>query len=349
MILSPIFRGPAIQLAKAQSRGPAIRLAEAQSRGPTIRRLVTITRPALVEHRSFDHQYLQILDDIKAKGERSSATKGPHRQVPPRAITIDLAAKRADQGRGYFLPLTSLRLLYLKHVASEALWYLRGENNIKFLRRHKNPFWNKVVGDDPELFVGYNYGLLTCFPQEDGMEPINQLEKVIARLVEGQCSRNMTCILHKPGQPTKQEACTSTISFVCCQSDGLQGAESLDMVLHQRSSDVAVGLVWDVAVWALILHLVCREVGLRTHGRRQLEAGRLTFNLVNAHFYDKNAGEVDLVLQREPLPDNCPRFRLGEQAAGKSLFAIAEDDDSPNWFTLSGYHAHPAIRIEPTN
>ena len=239
MILSPIFRGPAIQLAKAQSRGPAIRLAEAQSRGPTIRRLVTITRPALVEHRSFDHQYLQILDDIKAKGERSSATKGPHRQVPPRAITIDLAAKRADQGRGYFLPLTSLRLLYLKHVASEALWYLRGENNIKFLRRHKNPFWNKVVGDDPELFVGYNYGLLTCFPQEDGMEPINQLEKVIARLVEGQCSRNMTCILHKPGQPTKQEACTSTISFVCCQSDGLQGAESLDMVLHQRSSDVA--------------------------------------------------------------------------------------------------------------
>ena len=243
MILSPIFRGPAIQLAKAQSRGPAIRLAEAQSRGPTIRRLVTITRPALDEHRSFDYQYLQILGDIKAKGERSSATKGPHRQAPREsAITIDLAAKRADQGCGYFLPLTSLRSLDFKHVASEALWYLRGENNIKFLRLHKNPFWDKVVGDDPALFVGYNYGLLTCFPQEDGMEPINQLEKVIARLIEGQCSRNMTCILHKPGQPTKQESCTSTISFVCRQSDGLQGAESLDMVLHQRSSDVALVL-----------------------------------------------------------------------------------------------------------
>ena len=183
---------------------------------------------------------------------------------------------------------------------TEALWYLRGEDNIKFLRRHKNPFWDAVAGDDAGLFVGLNYGLLVRFPREDGMEPINQLEeKVIARLVEGQCSRNMTCILHKPGQPTKQEACTSTCSFVCRRSDGTQGAESLDMVLHQRSSDVAVGLVWDVAVWALILHLVCREVGLRTHGRRQLEAGRLTFNLVSAHFYDKNAGEVDLVLQRE--------------------------------------------------
>ena len=330
MILSPIFRGPRIRLAEAQR---------------------FVTRPALGEHRGFDDQYLHLLGYINAKGERSSATKGPHRQAPREsAITIDLAAKRADQGCGYFLPLTSLRSLDFKHVASEALWYLRGEDNIKFLRRHKNPFWDAVAGDDAGLFVGLNYGLLVRFPREDGMEPINQLEeKVIARLVEGQCSRNMTCILHKPGQPTKQEACTSTCSFVCRRSDGTQGAESLDMVLHQRSSDVAVGLVWDVAVWALILHLVCREVGLRTHGRRQLEAGRLTFNHANAHFYDKNAGEVDLVLQREPLPDNCPRFILGEQAAGKSLYAIAEDDESPNWLTLSGYHAHPAIRIEPAN
>jgi thymidylate synthase len=328
-------------------RGPRIRLVEAQ-------RFVTTRLAALGEeqHPCFDYQYLHLLGDIRAKGERSSATKGPHRQAPREsAITIDLAEKRADnQGCGNFLPLTSLRFLDFKHVASEALWYLRGEDNIKFLLRHNNPFWVKVAGDDPGLFVGLNYGLLTCFPQEDGMEPINQLEeKVIARLVEGQCSRNMTCILHKPGQSTKQEACTSTCSFICRRSDGSQGAESLDMVLHQRSSDVAVGLVWDVAVWALILHLVCREVGLRTHGRRQLEAGRLTFNLVSAHYYDKNAGEVDLVLQREPLPNNCPRFILGEQAAGKSLYAIAEDDDSPNWLTLSGYHAHPAIHIEPAN
>lgn len=328
MVLSRIFRGTRIGLAEA-------------------RRFVTRLELGR-EHACFDYQYLNLLEDINSNGEQSSATKGPHRQLPRESkITIDLAAKRADQGCGYFLPLTSLRSLNFKHVASEAIWYVRGEDHIKFLRWHNNPFWDSVADDD--LFVGLNYGLLTCFPRDDGMEPINQLEKVIVRLVEGQCSRNMTCILHKPGQPTKQEACTSICSFVCRRSDGLQGTELLDMVLHQRSSDVAVGLVWDVAVWALILHLVCREVALRTHGRRQLEAGRLTFNLVSAHFYNKNTGEVDLMLQREPLSDNCPRFILGEQAAGKSLFAIAEDYESPNWLTLSGYHAHPAIRIEPAN
>lgn len=301
------------------------------------------------EHRCFDEQYLSLLALIQTRGEYEIATKGPHRKAPrENAITIDLAASGADSALGYFIPLTSLRKLNFKHVASEALWYLRGEDHIRFLRRHGNPFWDAVASSDEGMFVGLNYGLLVNFPREDGRGPINQLEEnVISRLVRGQCSRNMTCVLHKPGQPTKQEACTSTCSFVCRRAEGSQGTELLDMVLHQRSSDLAVGLVWDVAVWALILHLVCREVTMRTRGGRHLEAGRLTFNLVNAHFYDKNAREVALVLQRRPLVGNCPRFALDERAAGKGIFSIAEDDEGPNWFTLDGYRAHPAIHTVP--
>lgn len=289
----------------------------------------------------YDDQYLNLCASIHAEGEHKEATKGPHRQAP-RECEIKIDLPQGDPGCGYPLPMTSLRKINFKHIVSEALWYLRGEDHIHFLRLHDNPFWDSVA--DKKLFVGLNYGLLTNYPQEGG-EPINQLkEKVIVPLVEGYCSRNMTCTLHKPGQKTKQEACTSTCSFVCRRSDSV---EVLDMVLHQRSSDVAVGLVFDLPVWALILHLVCREVGLRSHGKRKLVAGRLTFNLVNAHIYDKNMDEVALVLQREPLPNNCPRFTLGEQAASKSLFAIAEDNESPNWFKLTGYNAHPATHIVP--
>ena len=64
------------------------------------------------------------------------------------------------------------------------------------------------------------------------------------------------------------------MAYDSCRSDGMQGAELLDMVVHHCSSDVAAGLAWDVPVWVLILHLVCRKVGLRTHGRRQLKADR---------------------------------------------------------------------------
>jgi hypothetical protein len=48
-----------------------------------------------------------------------------------------------------------------------------------------------------------------------------------------------------------------------------------------------------------------------------------------------------------PLVGNCPRFALDERAAGKGIFSIAEDDEGPNWFTLDGYRAHPAIHTVP--
>ncbi len=144
----------------------------------------------VVGHRCFDEQYLSLLALIHTKGEHKIATKGPHRKAAREsAITIDLAASRADSACGYFMPLTSLRKLNFKHVASEALWYLRGEDHIRFLRRHGNPFWDAVAGSDEGLFVGLNYGLLVNFPRDDGGEPINQLEEnMIARLIRGQCS-----------------------------------------------------------------------------------------------------------------------------------------------------------------
>ncbi len=313
----------------------------------TLRLAAIKTGPCLTtaepECQSFDEQYLKLISIILKDGEANQATKGPHTQAPrPHMITVDLGIHSQE----YFLPLTSLRRLNFRHVASEALWYLRGEEHIGFLKQHKNPFWNDIADDDG--FVGLNYGLLVKFPLDDG-GTFNQLEQhVIAKLVDGASSRNMTCTLHKPGELTKQSACTSTCSFVCRAADGAHKVEYLDMMLHQRSSDVAVGLVWDVAVWALILHLVCREVRMRTQGQRNLRAGRLAFNLVNAHIYDKNVAQIAMVSQRMPLASNRPMLILDEKRmSGKSLFDIAKDNESPSWLQIEDYQAHPAINFTP--
>ena len=69
---------------------------------------------------------------------------------------------------------------------------------------------------------------------------------------------NGTVINVQPGVGTLQEACTSTCQFIVRQE------RRLDLVLHQRSSDVVVGLPHDVIAWSVLLHLVCREVGLRS-------------------------------------------------------------------------------------
>jgi thymidylate synthase len=96
--------------------------------------------------------------------------------------------------------------------------------------------------------------LLTNFPGENGNDSINQLElNVISKLCRGESSRNMYITLANPLLETVQQSCSSVIQFSV-------SAETLDMTVNQRSSDVVLGLPNDVVVWAVIYHLVRREV-----------------------------------------------------------------------------------------
>jgi thymidylate synthase len=84
-------------------------------------------------------------------------------------------------------------------IVEAMFFYLRGEDNIALLQKHRCSFWDNQA--DVNGQIGLNYGLLSNFPQAKGRPPINQLEtRVISKLVKEECSRNMTCILLKPAR-----------------------------------------------------------------------------------------------------------------------------------------------------
>ena len=95
-------------------------------------------------------------------------------------------------------------------------------------------------------------------------------------------------------RPTRQEACTASCQFKQGVVEG-----TLDLQVNQRSSDVCVGLPYDIVIWSMLLHLVCREVRLRTAGNVQLSAGSLSFDIVSAHIYLKNEDGAEEVLKRK--------------------------------------------------
>ena len=144
----------------------------------------------------------------------------------------------------------------------------------------------------------------------------------------------------------ESEACTSTCSFVV---HGEGEGEQLDLVLHQRSSDVAIGLVFDVVVWSILLHLVCREVTRRTMGTpqaRKLTAGKLTMHLINAHVYDANVEAVREIATRSPkhASESLPILEVADGAPG--LFDIAHDDEGgPSMLSVKGYKPHPFVSM----
>lgn len=296
---------------------------------------------------SFDEQYRRVLRSVIAKGVVQSNTKGANRALDHVVhLDLDLAAAGLPDRA---LPITTLRWIKPRHALVEALWYLRGESDIAYLQRHGNPFWNKQAKDGE---VGLAYGLLVRWGSRGAS---NQLEsRVIDKLVQGESSRRMVVSLCKPDEPTVQEACTLGCQFV------VREAGRLDLLLHQRSSDLMLGLPFDVVVWSVLLHLVCREVGLRTDGARTLRAGRLHVQIGSAHIYEENLEDALQISAREPKPGLAPSLHIADGARG--LFEIARDESDsrapgggfdacrgPGGLSVQGYErdrVHPPIALK---
>ena len=265
----------------------------------------------LLDAASFDAQYLDLLRALRTEGSAQQNKKGRNVQLP-RSWKMRINLRGRDGSMA--LPITSLRWIQPRHALIEALWYLRGEDHIDFLQRHNCHFWDEQAKPHPntggrKTWVGKNYGLLG--------EDLEQ--QVLAPLVDGKDSRNMVVQLADRNAETVQQACTATVHFIT------RTPTRLDLMIHQRSSDVALGLPHDVVVWSVILHLVCREVRRRTavggRGARDLYAGELEMNIASAHNYEQNAGAVEKLLERAPRDELSPG--LGIAAGAPGMFEIA--------------------------
>ncbi|CAB9525129.1 Thymidylate synthase [Seminavis robusta] len=296
---------------------------------------------------SFDLQYLHLLEQIELHGVLQTANKkGPNRALP-KTFPFDIDLHDPTGQDRNLLPITSLRSLYGGRPALvEALWYLRGEDHIAYLQDNNCPFWDRQATkkDDVDNWLGLNYGLLTNFPQPNGQGTYNQLEEEAIKPLckHGSSSRNMTCSLFKPGEETVQRACTSSIQFSVSTNNNI---ESLNLTINQRSSDTIVGLPHDVVVWSIILHLVWREVWIRS--QRKLHAGTLSFAIVQncAHVYQINDGALHEILQRKPKPECQPYLVIDDDKSG--IFDLAAAKKPPVSLRIAKYaHYHPSIRLQ---
>ena len=101
----------------------------------------------------------------------------------------------------------------------------------------------------------------------------------------------------------------------------------LDCQLYQRSADIALGVPFNIASYALLTHLVAAEC--------ELEPGIFIHTLGDAHIYKNHVEGLRRQLEREPLP--LPKVRIAKRPLDKIRFEDIE---------LVGYRHHPFIRFE---
>lgn len=304
--------------------------------------------------RPFCEHYEELLRQLLESPAEANARTGTRVRVLPGAasFTLDLSDR--------VLPTAGLRRVYPRVAAAETAWYVSGEQDATWMRRHA-AIWDKFVEpltvhpsghprDEPpasatlltadtvdgkERSLGYRFkGVKAAYGyrwrRHFGRD---QLRLAVDALRRDPSDRRVAVSAWDPsedglGAPGQLNVPCPAM-FTLCVVGG-----RLNSTMLLRSSDVFVGLPYDVMGHALLMDALAVELGLAV--------GQATFALAHAHLYDCHWDMATIACTQVPT---VPPMVL----PGWSLSAIEDDRDAyvAAVAEASGRHAWPPYVPRP--
>jgi thymidylate synthase len=285
-------------------------------------------------------QYLDLVRDVLAHG-----TRKPNRTGVDTISTFNHNYE-IDLRQGF--PLLTTKEISWKNIVVENLWFLSGETDIGLLKKHGCKFWDPWADEQGKVPSAYG-NFWRHFPvhDPDGRAAFNdQVAWASEELKRNPMSRRLVVTAWAPGNAQSSKLPPCHLLFVFNVQLDASGDPMLCLHLTQRSADVALGVPYNIAGYALLLELFSRISGIRP--------GIFGHTMIDAHVYtskaDGSMAEYDHVpglrkqLEREPraLPT------LAIDPSIKSLDDLrplldADTETVMKHFVLTGYQPHPAI------
>jgi thymidylate synthase len=165
------------------------------------------------------------------------------------------------------------RKLDYRFMAAEAFWILSGDSRVETIA----PFNSKIsqFSDDGKSFFGAY-----------GPKIMGQMPYVIDKLIEDRVSRQAVLTIWRECPPplTKDVPCTVAMCFTLRES-------KINVHVFMRSSDLWLGLPYDVFNFSMVGHYVCAQLNSeRFVGtiRGRISPGALYLTAVSSHLYEPN-------------------------------------------------------------
>jgi thymidylate synthase len=202
----------------------------------------------------------------------------------------------------------------------ELLWFLRGDTNVSWLREHGVTIWDEWADEKGEL--GPVYGKQwRAWLAPDG-RTVDQIAQAVELLKRNPDSRRIIVSAWNVGELEQMALmpCHAFFQFHVA-------AKRLSCQLYQRSADVFLGVPFNIASYALLVHMFAQQC--------DLEPGELIWTGGDCHLYLNHLEQADLQLGREPLA--LPQLRLRRRPP--SIFEYDYED-----FEFVNYQHHAAIK-----
>lgn len=257
-------------------------------------------------------QYLDLLQTVLNEGIHKEDRTGTG------TTSIFGYQMRFNMDDGF--PCLTTKKLHLKSIIYELLWFLRGDTNIAYLKEHGVSIWDEWADANGDLGHIYGYQWRSWPDYNGGF--IDQISEAIKTIKENPDSRRIIVSAWNVADLNKMNLPPCHAFFQFYVANG-----RLSLQLYQRSADIFLGVPFNIASYALLLHMVAQVTGLK--------AGDFVHTLGDAHIYSNHIEQVKLQLSREPRP--LPRLKMNPDV--KDIFDFQYED-----FELIDYNPHPHIK-----
>ena len=217
-------------------------------------------------------------------------------------------------------PLLTTKKLHTKSILHELLWFLKGDTNIKYLKENGVSIWDEWADENGNL--GPVYGSQwRSWKGSDG-QTIDQISELIDQIKKNPDSRRLIVSAWNVAEVPKMKLPPCHLLFQFYVANG-----KLSCQLYQRSADIFLGVPFNIASYAFLLHMVAQATDLK--------AGDFVHTFGDAHLYLNHIEQAKLQLSRDFRP--LPKLKINPEV--KNIFDFKYQD-----FSITGYDPHPHIK-----
>lgn len=258
------------------------------------------------------HQYLNLLKHILEHGtDKDDRTGTGTRSIFGYQMRFNL-----DEG----FPLVTTKKVHLKSIIYELLWFLKGDTNVEYLKKHGVSIWNEWADETGNL--GPVYGKQWRSWQGYNKESIDQIKWVINEIKSNPDSRRLIVSAWNVADLPRMALMPCHNMFQFYVANG-----KLSCQLYQRSADVFLGVPFNIASYALLTMMIAQVC--------DLQYGDFVHTFGDVHLYKNHFEQAKLQLSRTPF--SLPNMKINPTIKDIDSFSFED-------FELVDYQYHPAIK-----